>query len=188
MISFIKKPLQEGIKGQNTQSLKRFRKPLSLLGKRKKLEVEFSNKKDNNALALLRQMGIRKGKKTQSEKRIIAILLKLKKKYRRRDLNSMLNIILKKFRALIFLRAKRLGSVTYKIPIALFKKKGIRVIARWIMQKRTLKNKKNNNILDIIVNLSKKQGEIYKKRQDLHRQGYSGIPYLTYVTREHISK
>lgn len=135
---------------------------------------------------LLQQMGIRKGNKSESTKRANNILLTLKKKYPNRDAHALVTDLLMQYRALIYLRSKKLGSVTYKIPISLYKGKGMRVVARWLMSNDKPKKSKDTReaYKEQLVNLLRKQSDILKKRSELHKLGFSGIPYLTYIKRD----
>ena len=121
------------------------------------------------------------GKKTTAEKIIYTALEKIKKKTNE-DPIKIFNDAISNIRPNIEVRSRRVGGVTYQVPVEVKLKRSETLALRWLLE--ASRKRKNNTMSDKLFNelmdASQRKGSAIKKREDTHKMAESNKAFAHY--------
>lgn len=185
MIVLTKRVSQGKRRGRNIPFLKR-RKPRKFrTSNLKRLGSEFFDR-EHSAKYILQQATLKKGGRSIAEKIARGLLVQLKKRHKNRNNSLAFTALLHSAKVLVYFRSKKLGSMTYKIPVNLSPRKGMHTVVRLLTgHTGTLSGRSSvDRLADELMLLASKRGSAYKKRVEIHKLGMSGVPYLRYLRKD----
>jgi small subunit ribosomal protein S7 len=144
----------------------------------------YKRSKDNNfILARFCSQLLREGKKFNAEKTSLKLLRVIQKQRRVTGIVTLERCIDKAI-PYVGLRAKKVGSVTYKIPVPLSKRKEISAGIAWVVGESCgfKKGKKLDCLEKELRLLYKGQGSILKKKKSLYQTSEANRVYIKYLS------
>jgi len=126
---------------------------------------------------------MKKGKKSISEKIINETLYYIKYKTKKNPI-LILNKAIKQIQPYIEIRKLRLGSLTYLIPIEINKKRQEKLVITWLLEfienKKKSKEEISKRLGDELLNSLKNEGELIKRKNELHKLAEMNRVFLHY--------
>ncbi len=122
-----------------------------------------------------------RGKKTVAEKIFYDAMDLIKEETKENPLDVFMRAI-ENCRPLVEVRPRRVGGATFQVPVEVPKTRSITLVIKWIIQFAKEKKGKPmaNRLAEEIIAASRKEGNVFKKREDTHKMAEANKAFAHY--------
>lgn len=121
------------------------------------------------------------GKKSIAESIIYGALDQVKEKTKEEPL-QVLNRAVENVRPLVEVRPRRVGGATYQVPMEVPHARSVTLAVNWLIQFSREKTGRSmvEKLTDEIIAASRKEGGVFKKREDTHKMAEANKAFAHY--------
>ncbi len=130
----------------------------------------------------LRSKLIKNGHKVRGEKVFFSLLRSIKKQENQRPINVLLDSI-DNISPKVMVISKKVGGSRYQIPVPIKENKEYGIGVSWLLNsvQSMKKGDLKNNILNEVYLAKRKEGEVIKKKNALHKVAVTNIAFLKFI-------